>query len=40
MRKYEKKHVFGLEIWLRIEIKTLYELDGQLEQGIGVEHPD
>ena len=25
MRKYEKKHVFGLEIWLRTEIKTLYE---------------
>ena len=25
MRKYEKKHVFGLEIWLRIEIKTLYQ---------------
>ena len=24
MRKH-KKHVFGLEIWLRIEIKTLYQ---------------
>ena len=40
MRKYEKKHVFGLEIWLKIERKTPYEQDGQLEQGIGEEHPD